>query len=179
MAGEGTIRNIHQGDAVSAIAKSELQEGFASAAMYTSVNDHCGHHPHCLLSCSWERGCARVSDHLHGWLRQDGCVRIKFLHLWLHFYMLITKLQACSTACRVCLEEHIPKPGLTVFMHCLALGMVSPVWERAEMTPVTALYFISQDSAEMFPSLYVWESVCSGYHSAADWEAQIQRLSLA
>lgn len=47
------------------------------------------------------------------------------------------------------------------------------------MTPVTALYFISQDPVEMFPSLYVWDSVCSGYHSAADWEAQIQRLSLA
>lgn len=47
------------------------------------------------------------------------------------------------------------------------------------MTPVTALYFISQDPEEMFPCLYVWESVSSGYHSAADYETQIQRLSLA
>lgn len=65
---------------------------------------------------------------------------------------------------------------LWLFVHW---GLLSLYWERAEKTPVTALYFISQDPAEMFPSLYVWESVCSGYHSAADWGSNPEvKLSL-
>lgn len=101
MAGEGTIRNIHQGDAVSAIAKSELQEGCLECChVHTSEWSlwSLSSQPAELLV--W-RGCAGVGDHLHGWMRQDECVRVKFLHLWLHFCMLITKLQTSSAAYRV------------------------------------------------------------------------------
>lgn len=57
MAGEGTIRTYSRGMLFYESQEWIKRTAFASAAMYTSVNEHFGHHLHCLLSCSCERGC--------------------------------------------------------------------------------------------------------------------------
>lgn len=116
MAGEGTIRNRHQGDASSAIAKRESQEGcwpvlpWTQQWVITLVT---------IFTACWAAG-------VEGAVQGSGTIFMcenKISAIVTPFCMLITKVQAISASYRVCLGGHIPKPGLPIFMHCLALGM--------------------------------------------------------
>lgn len=157
---------------------------FASAAVYAAANDNFGHHLDYLLSCSRERGCAGVNGHLHGYVEQEEWLRMEFSQFLLHFCMAIAKGRAISTAYGVCLEGHIPKHSLTVFVQTqfwLFVHWSCKLWigEDLGRLHLQLCYFIPQDRAKMFPSVYVWESVYSGYQSAAEYGAHIQRLNLA